>query len=155
VTETLAGSAHSDIPWLRRRRTTKPRPYSGSKMSPFIMYPGEGPVFSVEISKSGLSSNDPTIPHPAKDHLLAVYYRGDDCIRLRFADGVVKEMSLADIGLDVSRLRLSTVRMASWGGAAEIEDQNHHTIHIDSSVLRAHVDPQYAAILKEAITELQ
>jgi len=118
------------------------------------MYSGRWPTFTLTISKSGLSSNDPTIPNPAKDHLLSVYQAGNSRVYVRFLDGFVGEIDLSELGLDTSRLRIGTIRASSWGGAAEVEDLAWHTVNIDSSVLRAQVDPQYAALLNEAIAEL-
>jgi hypothetical protein len=140
----------------RIKPETRPLLASGGKMSPEpVMYFGRWPIFETTIHKSGLSSNDPTIPNPAKDYLLSVHMTGGSHIALRFLDGKVGELDLADLGLDTSKLRIGTIKASSWGGAAEVEDRNWHTIHIDSSVLRAHIDPQYAALLKEAIADLQ
>ena len=121
---------------------------------PIQLYGGRWPIIELTIRASGLSSNDPTIPNPAKDHLLAVHQIGGTEVILRFLDGFCGHIDLRDLGLNIASLRIGTIRASSWGGAAEIEDSNWHTIHIDSSVLRAKTDSQYAAILKQAIADL-
>jgi hypothetical protein len=156
--ETLASTPPSQVSLSLLPRQTEPHALlaSSAKRTPEPeMYYGRWPMLSISFAKTGLASNDPTVPHPAKDHLLAVHQVGDGQVALRFLDGFVGSLKVADLGLDTSRLRLGTIRAAQSGESAEVEDQSWHTISIDSSVLRAYVDPQYAAILKEAIAELR
>lgn len=146
-----------EVPLSLHARRTEPSVRFGSaaKMSTEpVLFSGHWPVLRIAFDKSGISSNDPTVPNAARDHLLAVHQLGDACVALRFLDGFVGHLDLADLGLDLSQLRIGTIRASEWGGAAEVQDRSWHTVHIDSSVLRAHVDPQYAAVLKEAIANL-
>ena len=85
------------------------------------------------------------------DRLMHATFVFPSSIDLMFEDGRSGIVHLADLGLDVRRMRPSSVRASSWGSAAEIEDVTGHTIHIDSAVLRARIDPAFAQVLRQAI----
>lgn len=95
------------------------------------------------------------IPDPAKDHLLSARLTKSKTVRLRFLDGLVGEVGFDALGLDTRKLRVHTVRASSWGGSAQVRDTSGHVVHIDSSVLRALIDPDYAVMLRRAIADLK
>ncbi len=86
------------------------------------------------------------------DQLSVACFIGGSKISLRFADNFICTLDLAQLGIDASKLKLETAH-ASWGSAIEVEDVGGKAIHIDSAVLRAYCDPQFAAELKESIAE--
>jgi hypothetical protein len=74
-------------------------------------------------------------------------------MRLQFSDGLTATVDLSRVGVNTSGLRLGSARASSWGSALEVEDARGNTVHIDSAVLRAYCDPQYAAALRQAIAD--
>jgi hypothetical protein len=78
------------------------------------------------------------------DFLAMARHEHGDVIWLHFADGLEGTVNFSDIGLDTSRLNVATVRAASDGTSAELDGQGNETFQIDSSVLRALVDSDYA-----------
>jgi hypothetical protein len=87
------------------------------------------------------------------EHLKVACHIGGRKVSLVFSDGFFSTVDLARVGIDTANLKLETAR-ASWGSAVEIEDRKGKAIHIDSAVLRAQCDPQYAAELAKAIADL-
>jgi hypothetical protein len=92
------------------------------------------------------------------DHLALATYVGGTKIALRFSDGFITTIDLKspDIPLDIpiAKLKLETAR-ASWGSAVEIRKAGGGAVHIDSAVLRASRDPEYAEELKREIASLE
>ena len=88
------------------------------------------------------------------EHLVFAGHAGGPNVRLRFADGRSATVNLAGIEINVSRLRLNTVRHSPDGSAMEVRDKRGRTIHIDSAVLRSQCDLGYAAELRQAIADL-
>jgi hypothetical protein len=89
------------------------------------------------------------------EHLSGAQHAENGRVSLRFADGYRGTVDLAELGMDPAALRLESVRASSWGSAVEVEDRQGKTIHIDSAVLRARCDRQYAMKLREAIAALE
>jgi hypothetical protein len=85
------------------------------------------------------------------EFLASARHERGDTIRLRFGDGREGVVNLADLGLDTCGLHVATVRAASAGTCAELDGQHGETFHIDSSVLRALVDSDYANVLTNPI----
>jgi hypothetical protein len=91
----------------------------------------------------------------SQDYLVEAHRVSGALIALRFEDGHTGTINLTDLGIDPSSLRLDTVRASSWGSALEVEDLSGETVHIDSAVLRAYSDPQYARQLEQDIREFE
>jgi hypothetical protein len=102
----------------------------------------------LSAATSGTSRFDPDV---SPDQLTAASHASVTAVFLQFTDGHKATIDLVDLGIDVSNLRLPTVRASSWGSAVEVEDATGKTVHIDSALLRAYSDPQYAKQLGEAI----
>lgn len=99
-------------------------------------------------------AGDDAIPSPSKEQLVGASLTAEGLVALRFSDGYEGVADLTKTGLRIDRLDLASLRPSSWGGSAEVDDQRGHTVHIDSSVLRAIIDPAYAAVLRSAIAAL-
>jgi len=103
---------------------------------------------SVKASNGG---GDNPVADRDRERLIGASPLPDGRIRVRFADQFEGIVNLADLELDLALLKMETVRASSWGSAAEVDDLNMRPVHIDSSVLRAHIDPNFAADLQKAI----
>jgi hypothetical protein len=88
------------------------------------------------------------------ERLIAASWKGNGKIFVQFADNCRGFVDLAQLGIEVAGLRTGTIRASSWGNAAEVTDNTGHVVHIDSSVLRAHIDSDYAAKLERDISSL-
>ena len=106
-----------------------------------------GPTVPVSLVQTAVTSSE-------SDYLTFVGLR-DGALSVRFADGYTGTVDPGQVELDVSHLKLTSLRASSWGSAAEVEDVSGETIHIDSSVLRACVDPVYATHLQQMIDQLE
>jgi len=89
-----------------------------------------------------------------RDHLEEARFVSRRRISLRFGDGKTGTVNLSQHGIDITQLDLETCRASEWGSSAEIETIDGETYDIDSSVLRAWIDPAYAAELEKSINEL-
>lgn len=87
------------------------------------------------------------------EHLALATHIGGGKVALRFSDGRINTIDLSLLGIDTAKLRMSTAK-ASWGNAVEIQSMKGNAIYIDSSVLRAFCDPNYAAELRQAVLGL-
>jgi hypothetical protein len=92
--------------------------------------------------------------HAKPDQLKSASHEKNGEIALTFADGHSGRVNLSDLGIDWRRLRMNTIRASLWGSAAEVKDANGKTFDIDSSVLRAWIDPDYAADLEDKLKSL-
>jgi len=110
-----------------------------------------------DMSTGAMSGGGQLVSPPqnvAPDRLIAARSMPDGSILVRFADQRTGRVDLTQLGISTDSLKPETVRASSWGSAVEVTDNSGHTIHIDSAVLRAHIDPDYATWLQRAISEL-
>jgi len=139
---TGTASPASDLP-AGRTNSDRDNPHFGTS--------GEEPR-TIEVTRWLKGDSAPTeLP---TEHLASAQHVGKTKVLLRFSDGHRATVDLAKLDIDTSLLKLDTMRASSWGSAAEVEDANGHTIHLDSAVLRSHCDSRYAAELRKAIAEL-
>src|SRR4051812_43024601 len=89
---------------------------------------------------------------PSPDRLALARHAGGGKVYLRFSDGHTGTVDLGQLGIDVAALKMDSAR-ESWGSAVEIDKLDGDTYHVDSAVLRARCDPQYAEQLKREIAE--
>jgi hypothetical protein len=87
------------------------------------------------------------------DQLISARHAEGSCILVRFADGLSGTINVCDLGLDPAELRMAAVRLSVSGTAAEFEDVSGSIVAIDSSILRAQIDPEYARQLEKAAAE--
>lgn len=132
-----------------------PRLWQGSFQTLQLEYPLQR-LFSVDIQAGSFTTTpapsgaSPVATNLPPEHLASVRHLGGAVLSLRFSDGYTGRVDLSRLGMDVTMLRLDTARV-SWGSAVEVDDTRGETVHIDSAVLRAYCDPQYAAQLEAAI----
>jgi len=94
------------------------------------------------------------VPEEDKEYLIGAVPQEPFGLKLTFRDGLVGVVNLNEFGFEAGKLLLSTARASVRGSAAEIQDPSGHVIHIDSTVLRAKLDPRFAAGLLTAIQNL-
>jgi hypothetical protein len=106
---------------------------------------------SMSITEAG---GDFTMPATLPlDHLESANYAGGTKANVRFSDGLGGIMDLTDIGLDTKPLNLGSIKQ-SWGSAIEIETKSGEQFYIDSSIIRAYLDPDFAKQLAQTIARL-
>jgi hypothetical protein len=88
------------------------------------------------------------------EHLASVEHVYDSKVYLTFSDGYSATIDLAELGIDLTALRWRSLE-PSWGSAVEIKTASGKAIHIDSAVLRAYCDTQYAADLEQAVASVE
>lgn len=121
-----------------------------------IKAPKKGLIHDKAESASELTSISGgyfVIGNHSKDHLTHAKYAGNGKVALQFADGLFAGVDLAELDIDTSMIKPESMR-ASWGSAVEIDTTDGDTFHIDSAVLRAYCDPEYAEELEKSIQEL-
>jgi hypothetical protein len=108
------------------------------------------------LTASGASVEAHSMPLDLSPERLssAHYIASERRVSLRFFDGLTAMLDLVRLGIDISGLKLGTVRVSSLGSAIEVEDLRGKTIDIDSAVLRSYCDPAYATELRKAIAEV-
>ena len=111
-----------------------------------------GPT-AIVIGDSIIPAAPVATPSPSKERIVHAHNSAQGVV-LRFSDGFEATVDISLTGLNVRLLNLSTIRESTWGGAVELEDRDGHTVHIDSSVLRAIVDPEFATVLTAAVGSL-
>ena len=118
---------------------------------PPINYLNRGNAVNLWRLESTSTQESPSNGAGAPDHVISANYTGDNLVSLRFSDGFTAVVDLARLGLDLQSLRLYTICASSWGSSIEVEDVEGETVHIDSAVLRAYSDPNFAAHLERSI----
>ena len=84
-----------------------------------------------------------------------VVWEDGSSVTIRFADGFTRTFPATALGVSLANLDIKTARRATGGSALEVQDRRHReSVHIDSSVLRAQVDPVFASHLAETIAKL-
>ena len=79
-----------------------------------------------------------------KEQVKEVHFQPPSAIHLVFADGFSGEWKLSELGLDLTNMKLSTIRPTVEKAAIRIQSKWGDDVRIDGSVIRAVVDPVYA-----------
>jgi hypothetical protein len=93
------------------------------------------------------SRGKPTGP---KGHLISARYEPRSKIRLTFSDGLSGLWSFGQLELDMTNMKLSTIRVGASGTCIEVTSKWGECVDIDSSSLRAMIDPAFDAKLEAA-----
>jgi hypothetical protein len=87
--------------------------------------------------------------------LTLVRQAGGEAVFVQFADGCSGTVELSELGLDAADLAPGAVRAAPSGRAAEFEDRDGHVTRIDSSVVRAQIDADYARRVEQSLSRFR
>lgn len=93
-------------------------------------------------------------PIVAPDHVSEARYVPDNRLFVRFADGHYGTWSFETLDLDMSHLKRETIKAATDGTAIEVKSKRGETVLLDTSAIRAQVDPIYAAEMNEILDAL-
>jgi hypothetical protein len=88
------------------------------------------------------------------DHIAKARYVRPSRLYLRFADGLEGTWTLEQLDLDMSNMRLSTVKASSAGTYVKVKSRGGEDVQLDSSSLRVLVDPKYAAEIENKLNIL-
>jgi hypothetical protein len=88
------------------------------------------------------------------DSLGSVCYVPPFSLAVTFADARTANIDVHSLGLDPADLDLGTVRANDTGTAIEVLAHDGESVFVDASVVRAEIDPEYAAHLEQAIAHL-
>jgi hypothetical protein len=91
--------------------------------------------------------------HP--EQLLSAKFVRPSHIELSFADGLFGTWSFSGLDLDMSNMQVATIRASASGNAVEVKSKRHGDVQLDSSSLRAAIDPAYAATLEASFLALR
>jgi hypothetical protein len=89
-------------------------------------------------------------PAVRKDQLVSAEYEPRSKVRLAFADGLSGVWSFAQLELDMTNMKLATIKAGASGTSIEVKSKWGENVEIDSSSLRAMIDPAYDAELEAA-----
>ena len=78
-----------------------------------------------------------TLPTTKPDHLIEARYAQRSRLFLRFADGFEGTWSFSRLGLDMSNIKLTTVKASPSGNSVEVKSKCGEDVQLDSSSLRA------------------
>jgi hypothetical protein len=73
---------------------------------------------------------------------------------VRFADGLAGTWSFSTLGLDMSNMKVETIRAPKNGTGISVKSIQNEDLLLDSSMVRYKIDPKYAAMIDHAIAEL-
>jgi hypothetical protein len=115
-----------------------------------------------QFSYGGLPSTDMVLRIAAStkvrgpgqpDRLAEVRYVPPSSLEVMFADGGRGTIEVHNLGLDPADFDLETVRINDTGTAVEVLTDDGGFISVDSSVVRAEADPEYAARLQRLVDQ--
>lgn len=108
-------------------------------------------VHAASPADTGVNKSSSNGPAEAgrPDLLTSARYQPPSNIHLVFADGLTGAWSFDTLDLETDDLRLESMRASKSGTSIEVENTSGAKIELDSSWLRALVDPAYAAALEK------
>ena len=122
------------MPRAKKKRTSKPSPAAQAGQS----------------TTTALSHRISPMEH-RPDHVIEARYVRPAQLFLRFADGVEGTWTFDQLALDLSNMKLTTVKVSSSGNAVEVKSKWGDDVQLDSSSLRTLVDPGYAAAIERKL----
>lgn len=99
-------------------------------------------------------------PKPAKrrvrpDRVVEARYVRTSQLFLRFADGLEGTWTFKKLCLDMSNMKLTSIKASASGDAIDVKSKWGDDVELDASSLRVLIDPEYAAGLEKQIAALQ
>jgi hypothetical protein len=94
-------------------------------------------------------------PTGRKDHVVKAARKGPKSIYIEFADGLNGEWSLSQLELSPANLKLDSIKAAPDKTHVIAETKHGETVHLDSSWLRAAIDPVFNADLEASLLALR
>ena len=73
---------------------------------------------------------------------------------LKFADGVEGTWTFSELNLDMSNMKLKTIKASSYGAFVGVTSKLGDDVQLDSSALRVSIDPDYAAEIENRLNML-
>lgn len=98
-------------------------------------------------------------PMPAKKNahpecVIEARYVRTSQLFLRFADGFEGTWPFSQLCLDMSDMKLTSIKASASGDSIDVKSKSGDDVELDSSSLRALIDPEYAARLEKTIASL-
>lgn len=88
------------------------------------------------------------------DRVMEAKYVRPSRLFLRFIDGLEGTWTFGQLDLDMSNMKLSTVRASDAGNWVEVKSKLGENVKLDSSSLRVLIDPKFAAEIEEKLNIL-
>jgi hypothetical protein len=88
------------------------------------------------------------------DHIAEAHYVRPSQIFLRFADGLEGTWTFSQLDLDMSNMKLTTVKASDSGNSVAVKSKRGEDVQLDSSSLRVLVDPEYARQMEKKLDML-
>jgi hypothetical protein len=89
------------------------------------------------------------------DVLVSARHQPPSKVLLAFADGRSWTRSFEELELDMTGMKLKTIKASASGDCMEVTSKGNKLVQIDSSALRATVDPVYKDELDRALVALR
>lgn len=97
----------------------------------------------------------PEMAKAPADHITHVRFVRPSRLFLRFADGLEGTWSFQELALDMTNMKLTSIKTSVPGTSITVKSKWNETVELDASALRAAVDPQYAAELEQAFLAIR
>ncbi len=99
-------------------------------------------------------------PQPARknarpERVIEARYVRTSQLFLRFADGLEGTWSFRKLCLDRSNMKVTSIKASPSGNAIHLKSKWGDDVELDTSSLRALIDPEYAARLEVEIASMQ
>jgi len=88
------------------------------------------------------------------ERVLEARYVRTSQLFLRFADGLEGTWSFRQLGLDMSNMKLTSIKASASGKSIEVSSKWGDRVQLDTSSLRALIDPDYAAAIEKRLDAL-
>ncbi len=110
---------------------------------------------SIVSKTSGSQGPSKRMLNGPPDHLASARYEHPGRVVLTFADGLFGVWSFQQLELDMSNMKVATIKASTSGTSMEVTSKWDERVEIDSSSLRAMVDAAYEAELERAFLRLR
>lgn len=88
------------------------------------------------------------------EHLIEARYVRPAQLFLRFADGLEGTWTFRQLELDMSNMKVTTIKASASGTTVKVKSKWGESVLIDSSSLRVLIDPKYAAKIEKKLNGL-
>jgi hypothetical protein len=89
------------------------------------------------------------------ERVLEARYVRTSQLFLRFADGLEGTWPFRQLGLDMSNMKLTSIKASTSGNCIRVKSKGGDDVELDTSSLRALIDPESAASIEAKIASIQ
>jgi len=120
-----------------------------------IAPPVSGPAKRLVVTQTATENTMQAAIRGNPERLTSARYEPPSKVHLEFADGLCGTWSFCQLGLDMTHMKLTTIKAAVTGTSLEVKSKWNDDVEIDPSSLRATIDPGYAAKYERAFLAIR